>query len=282
MPNNIQFVPYIKVKDTVGGKTIKIECTGSANNGKGTPSHEYITKASASDQEFEGFTYMTAGGYRGITFTIPSGIQVTDLKYRETSYDIDFRGSFNCSDGFFDLFWTKARRTALVCMRDTLMGCPDRERGGWLEDQSPMYEYIPYCFNPSGYTTLLNYCIYNFKNWQHADGVIPNTAPSGMDPGNCEDCSQELAWAGEFGLWGYYMQTGNVTLMTDLYLPVKNCLARWSFDADGLISYRTGYGICGDWMDWGNNIDRRCLMNAQYYSGSQTYAGMGAIGRIQQ
>ncbi len=148
VPSNIQFVPYLRVNDAIGGKTITILCAKVANGG--TPRHTYITKASNDDQMYEGIAYMTPGGYGEVTYNIPAGIIVKELKYRETSYDIDFRGSFTCSDNFYDKYWIKARRTAFVNMRDQLMGCPDRERGGWLEDQSCGYEYIPYCFSPDG------------------------------------------------------------------------------------------------------------------------------------
>ncbi len=280
--SNIQFVPYLNVKDAIGGKTITILCQKVANGG--TPKHVYITKASNDDQVFEGIAYMTPGGYSEVTYNIPAGIIVKDLKYRETSYDVDFRGSFSCNDSFYNKYWIKARQTAFVNMRDQIMGCPDRERGGWLEDQSSGYEYIPYCFSPDGpdeyrgYRTLIRLCVSNYMNWQHGDGYFPNCAPSAEDPGIGAAVSQNLAWSGEFGLWNYYMQTGDTSIIRDLYVPIKKCLSNWTFNADGCVNDLIGYGMCcGDWMDWGNNIDRRCLMNTQYYSVIKHMADMAVI-----
>ncbi len=130
----------------------------------------------------------------------------------------------------------------------------------------------------AGYRTLIRLCVSHYKNWQHTDGFFPNIAPSAQDPGIGAAVSQDLAWSGEFGLWNYYMQTGDASIIRDLYLPIKRCLANWTFNADGCINDLAGYGMCcGSWMDWGDNIDRRCLMNTQYYSVVKHMAGMAVI-----
>lgn len=64
-------------------------------------------------------------------FTLPAGVTIHGLKYRETAYNAAITGAFSSDEPFLDRLWEKARRTLLVTMRDTYMDCPDRERAQW-------------------------------------------------------------------------------------------------------------------------------------------------------
>ncbi len=40
---------------------------------------------------------------------------------------------------------------------------------------------------------------------------------------------------GEFGVWNYYLQTGDPRIIERMYEPIKRCLDQWSTERDGLL-----------------------------------------------
>jgi len=70
----------------------------------------------------------------GLIYTIPAGVKVLEVKYRETGYPTELAGSFRCNDEDYNVLWKKAARTLYLCIREHYMDCPDRERREWLGD----------------------------------------------------------------------------------------------------------------------------------------------------
>lgn len=253
--SNVQFSPYIIVDDPEGGRTIGMMPKAV------TLKHDYITRKGV--QEYEAQQWVTAGAVASITYTIPAGIQVRELGYRETGYDCDLRGRFESGDPLLDKFWIQAQRTCYVNMRDTMMGCPDRERGGFLGDQNVMFQYMGYCLDPS-YWKLVDLSIRNVMRWQHSSKALPCVAPGTF---NGEFPAMSLAYIGRYGMWEYYMQSGNADALRFAYPHAKDYLDLYQFDNDGLVIERPG-GM-DNWMDWGPNIDHRLLINCWYYSAAR-------------
>ena len=125
IPYNAQFTPYLKI---IAPKGKKIRIT-TENTPIGAVSTTYITKEG--EQEFESLGWING---EHITYEIPYGVTVVSLKYRETGYDSEFCGYFNCDDEFLNTLWQKSLRTLYVTMRDNFMDCPDRERAQWWGD----------------------------------------------------------------------------------------------------------------------------------------------------
>lgn len=127
LPYNAQVTPYIKLQASQG---MKIDIRTDNYRGGSAPNvfAEYITKEGV--QEFE--TYGWMNGHQ-VYYKIPKGVKVLDVRFRETGYDTAFRGSFSCSDTFYNTLWSKSLRTLYITMRDTYMDCPDRERSQWWE-----------------------------------------------------------------------------------------------------------------------------------------------------
>lgn len=128
LPYNAQVTPYIKLQASQG---MKIDIRTDNYRGGSAPNvfAEYITKEGV--QEFE--TYGWMNGHQ-VYYKIPKGVKVLDVRFRETGYDTAFRGSFSCSDTFYNTLWSKSLRTLYITMRDTYMDCPDRERSQWWGD----------------------------------------------------------------------------------------------------------------------------------------------------
>ncbi len=113
-----------------------------------------------------------------VWYIVPSGVKVIDLKYRETGYDTEFSGSFECEDPFLNELWKRAARTLYVTMRDTYMDCPDRERAQWWGDEVNELGEAFYALSPSG-QLLARKGILELVNWQEANGVVYSPVPAG-------------------------------------------------------------------------------------------------------
>lgn len=71
-----------------------------------------------------------------------------------------------------------------------------------------------------------------------------------------------LASIGYFGFWNYYLNTGDLKTIRDLYPKIQKYLDIWQKNNDGTITFRAGEWT---WGDWGKNIDIKALFNAWYY-----------------
>ena len=56
-------------------------------------------------------------------YVIPAGVEVLGLKYRETGYNANIKGTFTCDDAFFTELWKRSARTLYITMRDNYMDC---------------------------------------------------------------------------------------------------------------------------------------------------------------
>jgi hypothetical protein len=227
MPYNCHFQPWIKVK-APEGKEIRFN---SSN-----PLVQYLTKTE---------TYTTRAGVQaveaknwisgeGCIYTIPAGVTVCAVKYRETGFDTTFAGSFECNDSDYNVLWKKAARTAYICMRDHFYDCPDRERVGFWGDGTPE----------------LDQCFYIFDSKSHQlckDLVLRKLEPK-FYPG------QHLEFLGDYGLWYYYLQTGDLESMRTIYEPTKAFL----FD-----TYK--FGNKHTWFDWGKENKDTAVIETCFY-----------------
>lgn len=216
MPYNCHFQPRIQV-EAPAGKEISLNSSNPLVLYL-TPTETVTTKAG--DHTYEALNWVSG---EGAIYTIPAGVTVKAVQYRETGYDTTFAGSFECNDEDYNVLWKKAARTAYVCMRDWFYDCPDRERVGFWGDGTPE----------------LNQCFYVFDKASHAlckELVLRKLEPK-FYPG------QHLEFLGEYGLWFYYLHTGDLESLRAVYDQTKTFL---------LEVYQ-----CGNprtWFDWGKEF----------------------------
>ena len=222
MPYNCHFQPWIELESTEG-KEVSLN---SSN-----PLVLYLTKTEkyttiAGKQTYEAKNWVSG---EGAVYTIPAGVTVKSVKYRETGYDTKFAGSFECNDNDFNILWKKGARTAYLCMRDWFYDCPDRERVGFWGDGTPE----------------LNQCFYAFDSVSHAlcKDLVLRPLQKGFYPG------QQLEFLGQYGLWFYYMQTGDIKSISAVYESTRSFL----FD-----TYK--FGKKNQWFDWGKDIKDAAVM----------------------
>lgn len=265
LPYNAQVTPWLKVEATAG-KEIDIRTDNFLGGGAPNVHAKYITREGV--QEFEALGWMNG---HEVFYTVPKGVRVLDLKYRETGYNADFAGSFNSSDPDLDLLWKKSVRTLYVTMRDNYMDCPDRERAQWWGDAVNELGEVFYAFDPRG-SLLSKKAIHELVDWQRPDGTLYSPVPAGIPPDGRNEVRtgvwyselpvQMLASVSKYGFWTYYLYSGDAAPLRHSYPAVKRYLNLWRFDQDGLIAHRRGGW---DWSDWGKDIDARALDSAWYY-----------------
>lgn len=255
LPYNAQITPYLKI-EAPEGKRLTI-CTDNYllyNGGADIIRAEYITRKGI--QEYESLGWMN--GHK-VYYIIPQGVKVLELKYRESGYNTEFAGSFHCSSPFFNKLWAKANRTLYITMRDNYMDCPDRERAQWNGDAVNEAGESFYALSTSSHA-LTKKWLYELINWQREDGSLFAPVPAGN--WNNELPCQALASIGYYGLWTYYLYTGDKQTIADLYDGAKSYMNIWESDGKGTMKYRKGDWT---WGDWGDNRDILLIYNLWYY-----------------
>lgn len=251
LPKNITVTPYIKVRATEG-KLIDIRSDNYKGGSEYNVRAEYVTKDGI--QEFEMPNYVNG---HSIFYTLPKGVQLLKVGYRETRFNTEILGKFKCSDDFYNSLWEKSLNTMNLNMRDAIQD-PDRERSQWWGDAAIISNEIYYSCDENGLAAVKK-AILNLVDWQKEDGTLYSPVPSGS--WNQELPLQMLASVGKYGFWNYYEYTGDLNTIKYIYPKVKKYLSLWNIDESGLVKHRTGGW---DWADWGDNIDVAVLDNAWY------------------
>ena len=266
LPYNMQVSPYIRLR-AEEGKLIDIR-TDDYKIGKARQFHaEYIT--CEGEQEFEVPIWINGHDVR---YILPDeGVEVLEVKWRESGYDSDFAGSFRCNDEFFNTLWRKAQRTLYITMRDNYMDCPDRERAQWWGDAVVELGEAGYVFDERAHL-LTRKAIRELMGWQRPTGEIFSPIPGWYAQ---ELPCQMLASVGYYGFWTYYMLTGDKPTIESVYDGVRRYIYDvWDTDGAGMVRVRRGGWY---WGDWGTNIDKEALQNCWYALALKGMENMSAL-----
>lgn len=264
LPKNSAITPYLKI-DAPSGLKIDIRTDNYKGGSEYNVRTEYITREGV--QEFETFGYMNGHEVR---YAIPEGVNILELKYRETRYNTEQVGVFRADDPFFNTLWEKSYTTLNINLRDAIQD-PDRERAQWWGDAVILLGEILYACDGNGHLAIQK-AIRNLVDWQKADGVLYSPVPAGN--WDRELPAQMLASIGKYGFWNYFQYTADTALMHHVYPAVRRYLKLWKFGEDGLLIHRAGGW---DWLDWGADIDTPVIENAWYYLALEGAIGMAAL-----
>ena len=264
LPYNAHITPYFKIQ-AQEGEVITIKTDHYRGGGEYNVRSEYITKNG--EQAYESLGWMNG---EEVYYSIPKGVKVIDLLYRETGYDTEFSGYFKSDDKFFNTLWEKAKRTLYVTMRDSYMDCPDRERSQWWGDVVNESGEAFYALDLKGHL-LTKKGILELMAWQRADNTIFSPVPSGN--WERELPGQMLASVGYFGFWNYYLNTGDLKTIKIVHQRVKKYLKVWRLDTNGILVDRITKNTKKFWYwgDWGVNVDKKLLVNAWYFLALKGY-----------
>ncbi len=283
LPYNAQVTPYLKV-DAPAGLIIDLRTDCYDVTGKPSVRAAYVTREGV--QEYESLGWMNG---EEVHYTIPKGVKILALRYRETGYNTESIGRFECDEPALNRLWEKSRRTLYVNMRDTYMDCPDRERAQWWGDMVNEMGQAFYAFDSACGPLLARKGIFELAGWQRKDGSLYSPVPAGvtrertqeMGGKRVEDGSwnrelplQMLASVGWYGFWTYYQYTGDRQTIAEVYPVVRSYLELWKLGADGLVIHRAGEW---DWPDWGKNADVAVLDNAWFFLALKAAAEMARL-----
>ncbi|MDL2305559.1 glycoside hydrolase [Bacteroides sp. OttesenSCG-928-D19] len=254
LPYNCHITPYLKVKASAGA-TIRMQTDNYLGGAAPNVRAEYITREG--EQEYESFGWMNG---HEVWYILPEGVEVIEVKYRETGYDTEFVAPFRCNDSFYNELWKRSARTLYVTMRDTYMDCPDRERAQWWGDEVNELGETFYALTPSSHQLALK-GIYELMNWQRTDGVLYSPVPAGN--WNRELPLQILASVGWYGFYTQYFYSADSSFIPVIYDRLHKYLHEvWEVDYNGLPIERAGDWT---WGDWGQNVDLGMLTTCWYY-----------------
>ncbi len=269
LPYDARVSAYLKITTPTAGQVINIQTdqySGWLDYGDGPSVRaEYITRAGT--QEFETFVWMSGNT---VQYTIPAGITIDSLSYREIGYPAEFTGNFSSSDPFYTTLWRMAGRTLYLNMFDNFSDCPDRERGLWWGDITNELGETFYTLDTNA-NALIRKSITALTAWQRSDNTLfapPSTVWTEELP------QQMLASVGWYGFWSYFWNTGDTATIRAAYPAVRKYLGVWSMGANGLVQHRDGDW---NWGDWGDNIDIPILDNAWYYLALKAAIPMAAM-----
>ena len=239
LPYNCQFTPYLKV-ESAEGATIHMQTDNYRGGGPENIRAEYVTRNGI--QEYESYGWMSG---HEMWYILPEGVKVLEVKYRETGYDTEFAGSFQCNDPFLNELWKRSARTLYITMRDNYMDCPERERAQWWGDEVNELGEAFYALSPSSHKLAVK-GIYELMNWQRADGIIASPVPSANW---CKELPlQMLASVGWYGFYTQAFYSGDYSFVPHIYEGMKKYLHEvWKVDAQGFPIPRPGDWNWGDW-----------------------------------
>ncbi len=261
LPYAMQFIPSIEI-EAEGGEVIDIRSDRyQVNGGPGDEYNsynghrvEYVCKPGLN--KFESIDYLFG---EEIIVSTSKPVSLLSVGYRDSGYDTEITGSFNCDCEIVNKLIEKSARTLKVCMRDNFMDCPDRERGQWIGDVSVQIPQIFFVLDEKA-VLLAGKAICDFINLRKGDVLVGNV------PGThaAELPSQSLNAVSEWGMIAqYYKYTGDKEMLALAFTPCINYLKLWKMQADGLVSSRSGNW---KWFDHLYNVDEKVLENAWYYS----------------
>ena len=252
LPYNAQIMPYLKIT-APSGKKITVKADNYDDNLYDTKGvmMSYYTKEGY--QEYEFISWING---ETMFYSVPAGVTVHELGYRETGYNTEFKASFQCKDEFLNKLWLKSQRTLYITMRDNFMDCPDRERAQWWGDVNLEMQMIEYSLDDKAYM-LYKKGVSTMAAYAEEAGHMITVVPSGKD--QFELPMQNLA--GIYGFMLYYKKTGDRELIETAF-PMSISYLKLFGMRNGLVEHRTG---SWDWPDWGDNFDVPVMENAWYY-----------------
>ncbi len=181
----------------------------------------------------------------------PKPIAISRIAVRETTYPVEWKGSFESSDDLLNRIWKTAGDTARLVMQDTFIDSPWRERAQWWDNAAIAAQTAFYAF---GDTQLFRQGLKHISASQDREGIVSALFPSAARM-NFPDFG--ALWV--MSVWDYYAMSEDVSLLHDLYPSVVRWLkwiARFT-NSSGLLS-----NVAGDvFIDWAE-IDRRGEMAA--------------------
>lgn len=202
-------------------------------------------------------------GFRYLQLTVrnaPDELTIHAAHLNYTSYPVEERGRFACSDETLNRIWQAGVNTLQLCMHDGFEDCPQREQRQFVGDA---YVEVLVNFAAFGDTHLAAKFLRQVQHSQRADGMTQTATPSDMAAAaKATICDYSLYWL--MAIREYVRYTGDAALVTELFPGVAGVVGWFArfLDGDGLLN-EPPHWIFIDWAE----MDKRgqcTALNAQY------------------
>lgn len=250
LPGNIQFTPYFELEAPAGKKLTFYTDTYTDKQELPNFKDTYVTAEGT--QRYENYPWRSGSK---LIIEAEAGVTFTRLGYRASGFNGEQVGSFTSSDPGLDQLWQESLNTLAICMRDTYMDCPERERGPYMGDASNEIDAALYSYDQGG-LDLTKKAILACVAWTRTDGAIPSRAPS-VKPQ--EIPNQSLIFM--TSVYHYWLHSGDRETSEAYCNAFLNYLRLVEME-NGLPVYRDGSWT---WDDWGDRIDTQLLQTGIYY-----------------
>ncbi len=250
LPGNIQFTPYFELEAPAGKKLTFYTDTYTDKQDMPNFKDTYVTAEGI--QHYENYPWRSGSK---LIIEAEAGVTFTRLGYRASGFNGEWAGAFVSSDAGLDQLWQESLNTLAICMRDTYMDCPERERGPYMGDASNQIDAALYSYDQAG-LDMTKKAILACVAWTRTDGAIPSRAPS-MKPQ--EIPNQSLIFM--TSVYHYWLHSGDRETATAYCTAFLNYLKMVEME-NGLPVYRDGSWT---WNDWGDCIDTKLLQAGIYY-----------------
>lgn len=251
LPENMQFSPYFELTAESSGLRFTYYTNTLTSQGIDSFRDDYVTAGGA--QTYESLPWRSGSQ---LIIEAPAGITFTKIGYRRSGYDSERSGSFVTENEDVNTLWEKAVNTLLICMRDTYMDCPERERSPYIGDAANQIGETFYSLDENSWA-MTKKTILNIIGWTKTDNCIPLRSPSLATNENPVQTLNFLV-----SVYEYLLYTGDEATVRLFYPVAVNYLKLWNLNDDGSIVYRDGTFM---WVDWGDGADAEVLQNCWYY-----------------
>lgn len=251
LPENMQFSPYFELTAESSGLRFTYYTNTLTSQGIDSFRDDYVT--AGGEQTYESLPWRSGSQ---LIIEAPAGITFTKIGYRRSGYDSERSGSFVTENEDVNTLWEKAVNTLLICMRDTYMDCPERERSPYIGDAANQIGETFYSLDENSWA-MTKKTILNIIGWTKTDNCIPLRSPSLATNENPVQTLNFLV-----SVYEYLLYTGDEDTVRLFYPVAVNYLKLWDLNDDGSIVYRDGTFM---WVDWGDGADAQVLQNCWYY-----------------
>lgn len=191
------------------------------------------------------------------------------VRVNQTTYPVNPAASFKCSDRLIGEIWEAGAYTTQLCLQDTFIDCPLRERAQWWSEARLLSRTAYYAF---GDTALLAQGLRQFAASQDREGTLPALYPAGF-----EMLAPDISLLWVYSILDYYAFSDDAELVSELYPVVEKLLSWFSryISESGLLADVPGY-LQIDHADLEREGEVTSL-NCFYYQGLRVAAALASI-----
>lgn len=199
----------------------------------------------------------------------PKPVALQYVRVNQTTYPVQITGSFECDDRLLNEIWAAGVYTTQLCMEDTFVDCPWRERAQWWSDARILSRTAYYAFDD---TALLAQGLRQIASSQDKDGAVLGLYPAGV-----EMLAPDLALLWVYSILDYYAFADDAALVHELYPAVQRLMKWFSkyVNPDGLL-----HGMPGNLQVDRADLERKgevTSLNCFYHQGLRVASVLASI-----